>query len=652
MKEKRGFSKAYIEGGVTVRSFLVGSLLCFVLAVGTTYNIMVIHGSYMALDFSTPAAIFLFFVLTFCINPPLAKLNERLALTTPELKVIYMMLVVACALPTMGMAAQILPILTSAFYYALPENNWAELIHPYIKPWLVPQDKLAIKYFYEGLPSWETEIPWRAWARPLAVWGVFLLALYIVMIAFSVILRRQWMERERLVYPLAQLPIEMAERGEGSVLSPIYKNGLLWVGFAIAFILSSLNGLHHYFPVVPRLQLVRYIPVFRHSHTLIFRLSFPMLGFFYLVHLDVAFSLWFFNILSLLARGFMTYFGIRITENLGIYGARSPLFAHLGMGAITVLVVAGFWNGRRHLKDVARKAVLGARDVDDSDEIMSYRAAFWSLILGLGFMGVWLHLSGMPAWAVPIFLFAVFVIFIGLTRIVAESGMAEAVASTIGSSFVVSSFGSRALGPEGLVSMGLTYVWSADVRTFVMASCTNGLKVIDDRRIRKRPVFWAVMASIVITSVTAIWMIMKLAYERGGLNGNPWFFGGGAKAPYNYVASKLLSPEGPNWTGWYIKGAGALIMGMLMILRARFLWWPFHPIGFAIGPIWIMDQIWFTCFLAWMIKLALVRWGGLKVYRSARPIFLGLILGQFVCNGVWILIDLIAGGRGNQIFWI
>jgi len=93
-------------------------------------------------------------------------------------------------------------------------------------------------------------------------------------------------------------------------------------------------------------------------------------------------------------------------------------------------------------------------------------------------------------------------------------------------------------------------------------------------------------------------------------------------------------------------------MAMLTFLRARFLWWPFHPIGFAIGPIWIMDQIWFTCFLAWMIKFAVVRWGGLKTYRSVRPIFLGLILGQFVCNGTWIIIDILAGGRGNRIFWI
>ena len=59
---------------------------------------------------------------------------------------------------------------------------------------------------------------------------------------------------------------------------------------------------------------------------------------------------------------------------------------------------------------------------------------------------------------VTVFLFAVFVIFIGLTRIVVESGMAVAVASTIGSSFVISGFGANRLGAIGVAGMALTYV--------------------------------------------------------------------------------------------------------------------------------------------------------------------------------------------------
>ena len=205
------------------------------------------------------------------------------------------MLVVACAIPTMGYSAQLLPIITAPFYFATPENNWAELIQPHIKPWLTPQSNLGIKYFYEGLPSWEDGIPWAIWIKPLLVWGSFAMALYLVMISMMVILRRQWMEHERLVYPLAQLPMEMAAPRGQSVLSPLFKSRIMWLGFGIAFLIASLKGFHFYNPAIPHLELEQSVPIFKNTETLFFRFSFPMLGFCYLVNPDVAFSMWFFQ---------------------------------------------------------------------------------------------------------------------------------------------------------------------------------------------------------------------------------------------------------------------------------------------------------------------------------------------------------------------
>ncbi len=646
------FEQSHNPSPCTFRAVTVGVVGSLVVGVGTTYNIMVIHGSYMAIDFSTAAAIFVFFVLTFIVNAGIGRVNSRSALTGTELRTVYMMLVVACAIPTMGYSAQLLPIITAPFYFATPENSWAELIQPHIKPWLTPQSHLEIKYFYEGLPSWEDGIPWAIWIKPLLIWGSFAMALYLVMVCMMVILRRQWMEHERLVYPLAQLPMEMAAPRGQSVFSPLFKNRAMWLGFGIAFLVASLNGLHFYSPAIPHLQLEQSISIFKNTETLFFRFSFPMLGFCYLVNPDVAFSMWFFNLISLMVRGGMAYFGYRITENLGIYGSPSPLFKHLGMGAMIVLVVAGAWSAKAHLKAVARKALFNRHTVDDSDEILSYRAAVWGMLLGLIFMGIWLSASGIPPLMVTVFLFAVFVIFIGLTRIVVESGMAVAVASTIGSSFVISGFGANRLGATGVAGMALTYVWSADVRIFVMASAANGLKVVDDSSRNKRPLFWAIMLAIIVSMISSIWVLLWLSYAHGGLNGNGWFYGGGAKVPYNYIVTLLMSPPDVNWLGWWIQGIGGTIMGLLMFLRSQFLWWPLHPIGFVIGPIWLMDRLWFTVFLAWLIKACILKYGGLGGYRKARPLFLGLILGQFTCNGFWILIDMLTGQNGNSIFWI
>jgi len=633
---------------VGFRAYLVGGVLCAFIGVGTAYNVMVIHGSYMAIDFSAAAAIFLFFLLTFLINPALRRFRRDWSLRSSELKVVYLMMLVACAIPSMGLGAQLLPIITAPFYFATEENGWAEWLHPHIRSWMVPQGSGVIRDFYEG--SVGGVVPWGAWVRPLLAWSPFLLALYVVSIALMVLLRRQWMERERLVYPLAQLPVEMAELPESALWSPLYRQPRMWMGFGLAFGVASLTGLNHYFPSVPYLKAAISIPIFRNTESLILRISMPMLGFCYLVHLDVAFSLWFFNLLSLAVRGLMKVANVRFTENLGIYGSPSPVFAHQGMGAIIVLVLAGFWSARRHVAEVFRKAFRG--DVDDREEILSYRATGWALLFGLAFMVFWLWATGMPFWVVGVFLVAAFVLFIGLTRIVAESGMAEAVASTIGSSFVVSGFGTRAVGPSGLVALGMTYVWAADIRTFVMASTANGLKVIEGVPTNRRMGFWAILGAILVTFLAAVATYLPLAYRHGGLNGNAWFFGGGAVAPWNYVVSKLTNPEPPNGTGWALTGVGALGMTALMAMRTRFLWFPFHPIGFAVGPIWIMDQLWLTVFLAWATKWGLLRLGGVRLYRKGRSFFLGLILGQFTCNGFWLVVDFLTGTQGNVIFWI
>jgi hypothetical protein len=343
---------------------------------------------------------------------------------------------------------------------------------------------------------------------------------------------------------------------------------------------------------------------------------------------------------------------VHVVENLGIYGARSPIFAHLGMGAMVVLVFAGLWTGRHHIRGVFLRALRRDGGIDDATEAMSYRAAVTILCVSLPVMVVWLHATGIPLWVTVVFLLAALILFYGLTRVVAESGMAEAVASTTGSSFVVSGFGAGALGPPGLAALSLTYVWSADIRTFVMASVANGLKIVDGPTGRRRRILWSMVAAIVACFAASAVTMLYLSYRYGGINGNSWFFGGGARAPYDYAVSKILNPEGPNIAGWIFKGVGAGVMGLLMLLRTRFLWFPFHPIGFAIGPIWIMDHIWVTVFLAWAMKLSILRWGGVRLYRTARPFFLGLILGQFTCNGSWLIVDTITGAKGNLVFWI
>ena len=524
----------------TFRAVLTGTVLSLCIACGAPYGNMVVRGSYMALDFSTPGAIFLFFLLVGPLNIIAGTIRRSLALGRRELLVVYVMMITASAIPTMGLSEYLLTIITGAHYYATPENEWGVLIQPFIAEWMTPQSETAIKWFYEGAPK-GTGIPWEAWIGPLAYWSILIIALYLAMVSIMVILRRQWMDKERLIFPIVQVPLEMVADGDGSSgVPPFFRNPVMWAGFALPVMVSTLNGLHAYYNFVPAVQLVASVPVFRNLVSLAFRLSFPMVGFSYLINLEIAFSLWFFNALAKLLRGVMAIVGIGSQEKLGIYGVASePILAHQGQGAMIVLVVFGLWLARSHLRDVWRKAIRGDETVDDSEEAMSYRAAVFTTTGAFFVLVVWLTASGLGLWAALATVTMALLIFIGLTRVVVESGVAAAVGPMISSSVVVSAAGSSVLGPVGMVGMAYTYVWAADIRTFVMASCAHSLKLSEVMGRNLRPLFWVLLLAIVVSLVGSIWTILYLAYEYGGINLNAWFFGGGTRAPFDFVAEKL-----------------------------------------------------------------------------------------------------------------
>ena len=93
-------------------------------------------------------------------------------------------------------------------------------------------------------------------------------------------------------------------------------------------------------------------------------------------------------------------------------------------------------------------------------------------------------------------------------------------------------------------------------------------------------------------------------------------------------------------------------MALLMWARQRLLWWPLHPIGYPIGAVWLMDQLWFSIAIAWLLKLVVMKYGGPSLFRRARPFFLGLIIGQFFIAGLWLIIDFFTGMTDNVVFWI
>lgn len=630
-----------------LRAIAIGVFLSLFISIAGPYADCFIQGSAPMLTSLPLIAVFLLFLLVLLVNVPLNRLG--IGLKKEELLIIFVMMLVACAIPTMGLVEQLLPILAGSKYYATPANHWAEMIHPHIPEWLVPQDTEAVRSFFEGLPK-GGKIPWGAWKMPLISWLSFVLALYGVMYSIMVIIRKQWMEKERLMYPLMQLPNEMAENPEkGSLVNQLFKNKLLWIGFLIPVVISTTNGLHAYFHFIPEITLRNSVPILRNTTSLVFYISFSVIGISYLLTTGLSLSLWLFAVLGAVQTGIFRMIGYSIGSREA-YCASSPSVSHQGFGAMIVLVAVMLWAARHHLKDVFRKAFTGDKNIDDSDEALSYRTSVVVLILGLLFMIGWLIATGLPIHTTLILIISAFVVFLALTRVIIQGGVIVVKSPLTPQVFTVSALGSNAIGVTGLAALAYTFVWCADLKVFLMPYVAHSFKLVEAIKTNKKLITFAILIAILISLAGSIYTVMHLSYTHGGANLNGWYYISCPQVPFKYIAEKINHPVGISWKRLMFTGIGGLVMAGLIFMKNNILWWPIHPLGFVVGNTLPLYSIWFSIFLAWLIKVVILKYGGVKIYKKTRYFFMGLVLGQFAIAGIWLVIDFITGMQGNALY--
>jgi len=633
--------------GFTWRAVLVGAVLSCFLNIACPYSVLIMQVAGLTSDYITAGAIMLFFVLLAGVNPLLKLLAPRWAFSSTELILIYVMMIVGCAIPTWGLVTNLFHILTLPFYRATAENRWAELFHDYIPAWLAPRNPEIAKFFYEGVPA-GTPIPWGAWIVPMFWWISFMLAIYCMMIALGVIFRKQWVENEKLPFPLVQPAQEMLAGNDSQVLPPLFTNRLMWISFAIAFALVSTSGLNHYFPTIPEIPFIQRYYVFRRTVRLMVFWNFAIIGLTYFLSLDVAASIWVFHLLSRIQTGVFSVTGFALKGRKAALTASSAATGHQGMGAMIVLVAVVVWASRRHLRDVIRTAFSKPSE-DDAGEILSYRGALLAMALGLVYALGWLRASGLSVPMAAAFLASAFCIMFALTRIIAQGGVGFTASQMLPQPFVAYTFGTQALGTSGLTSLAFTYSYSAEMRTTVMTSSMNAVRIVSDVRRSTRRVFVAMLVAIFAGLAGAIAITVYLNYTYGGANMRMF---GVPRIAFNFLDYHIRNPVDIDILKgrWLFTGIGAAVMGLLVFMRHRFVWWPVHYLGFPISDGWLMTWAWWGVFLGWLAKLFIVKLGGGAWYLKLKPLFLGMILGQLMCGAFWMVVDVITGEVGNVVF--
>ena len=632
-----------------LKTILTGSLLSVLLAVMAQYSVNVYHTDYLALDHIPAGGVFLFFVLCILVNPLLKRLTRRrFCYSTSELLVIYVMLLMVGTVAEVGLAGHFLPKLAHFAYFATPVNRWEEHVLPYLKDWLVPKDMDVISGFYEG----GVAVPWGYWLKFAAPWLAFFLVLYVAQICIATLFRKQWSEHEHLNFALNRLPVAMAEDSQEHLLGAIYRNKLMWLGFGIAFLLSFSVVFHHYLPFIPAFKKYVFFPIFRNTTQIMIAFSFPIIGFIFFVDAKLSFSLWFFAVLFILLQGFFRTIGFGSGESIGSSPA-GPFFSHLCFGALTAYVVQTLFFARGHLRDVARKAFGRGKCIDDSRELLSYPVAFWALAASYAFMVLWLRLAGMTVWVAALLVLLVLVVLLGLTKVVAQGGLLTVKAPSLANQQMVSMIGSDILGPENVSNLGLSHIFHCDTRSFPLVAGVHGIKLGERIKGSIRPLFGVMMLALVIGIIASNVVLLKLAYEHGGLHLNYSYFLGFGKYPGGFVANHIMHPRAFVLSGVLFKLLGFGSMLLLVLAHTYWIWFPLHPIGLAIAASYRVMFPWFSIFLGWLFHVAILKYGGPRLFNDIKPFFIGLILGTYAAAGVWFLVTVLFGLQTNlSVFYV
>jgi len=612
-------------------AFLLSVVLIGANAYFVAYVEMLWHVTHMTILAAPMNVIFALLVLTW-LNYFLKAFNRR------DLLVIYSMLAVGSAFSGHDCLPRLMGLMPYAFRFATPENDWKALLFPYLPRWLLVDDPRAVRDFYEGGVNFFSKEYLLPWLRPILIWTVIVFLLLFLFLCLTAIIRRQWVQNERLSYPIVQIPLEIT-----SPSSIIWRRRLFWMGFCIAASIDLLNGLHFYYPILPEIPVKRYNLInyftrkpFNAIGSTPVRFQPYLIGLGFLIPLDLSFSVSFFYLFQKFQRVFGSMSGLSSVPGY-------PFLGEQGAGALFALLLVAFWRSRHHLKRVI-KAVFTPNEWE-KEEPIRYRTAVFGLIFSISALSFILHRAGMSYWAFAVYLFVYLSIATGVARMRAELGPPlHAIGYVTPQYLLVGIFGTKKLRPNNLTMLSIMNWLSgasyASFRTHPMPFQLEAFKIAEKAKINNRTMFRALLVACAAGIIFSLLLYPFLIYREGVISASEQILAGGADT-YNFLSSWLTAPRSPDLRAMSVLALSFLVNLLMCAMRARFIWFPLHPAGYVIGVApGTTDAYWFTLLITTIVKWILLRHGGIKAYRSAIPFFVGLVLGETVIGSFWALMGL------------
>ena len=86
---------------------------------------------------------------------------------------------------------------------------------------------------------------------------------------------------------------------------------------------------------------------------------------------------------------------------------------------------------------------------------------------------------------------------------------------------------------------------------------------------------------------------------------------------------------------------GAVLASLLEWACLAMPKWPLHPIGLIMVNTFYANEAWVSVFFGWLAKVLVLKYGGARLYRKARPMVAGLIMGEVLAAVFWAIVPVV-----------
>ena len=602
-----------------------------------------------------------------CIQPLLRLLRGGAPLSGGEIAVVLGFFLMAAGIPGLGLVQYLPNAVMFPHHDVRVRPGWSaegvvEIAPAQMLANVTDNEDRALDGYITGLGMGDrhvapADVPWSAWTRTLAFWSPLLLSALLALLGLATVCHTQWAHHEQLPYPITTFTKALLPSSDGT-RSSVFGTRLFWAGFLFVFALEMNNYLGRWLPdvLIPIKTVFDFSALSTLAPVLVRgvgaglfqpRIWFAVVALAYFLPSDVSFSMTVCPFIYCFIFGTFAGYGVpfRCGRMLGL-SVEQSIYAG-GSCAIALMML---YTGRYYYWNVLRRGLfLSARDRVQPHAVWGMRAFLVCTALFI----VQLVCVGLDWQLAIIYTAFAFMIHLVISRMIVETG-GFIIGTYVYPGVMIWAFcGSAALGPRTMLIMFLVSTvlvsgpgW-APMPFFVQALNLADVSKVSVAKAAKWGVAAVVLALLIAIPCTIYWQYDRGAPTTGWTRATAWYSfenmveikqklrGQGvleqAETVRGWQRLSLLSPHWDQILAFGIALGVALAFGLG---RLRFTWWPFHPMAFVFLGGWPGYYHWFSFLLGWLIKTAVTRYGGARMYQRLKPLMIGLIAGSMLAKFV------------------